>query len=181
MMSTKFRARWSSGENVMVDFMLIKSAFGVIITFWSNFALDIQKKCRQNLCIYQADHLVKTFPVIPRHVGRVNTSQKAWLCWLVLSMPKYNRFGRYIPAKWSSVIIFLILVTVMTCHALPECVKRIKQCHRDKNTLIQAINIYKTDAKKTRLDWEGGPAIAKQFNVPYQTLINHIKMSKYNL
>jgi len=44
----------------MVDFMLIKSAFGVIITFWSNFALDIQKKCRQNLYVYQADHLVKT-------------------------------------------------------------------------------------------------------------------------
>jgi len=43
------------------------------------------------------------------------------------------------------------------------------------NTLIQAINIYKTDAKKTRLDWERGPAIAKQFNVPYWTLINYIK------
>jgi len=77
MISTKFQARWSSRENVMVDFMLIKSAFGVIITFWSNFALDIQKKYRQNLCIYQADHLVKIFPVILRYVGRVNALQKA--------------------------------------------------------------------------------------------------------
>jgi len=151
MMSTKFQARWSSGENVMVDFMLIKSAFGVIITFWSNFALDIQKKCRQNLCIYQADHLVKTFPVILRHVGRVNMSQKAWLCWLVLSMSKCDRFGRYIPAKWSSVIIFLILVTVMTHHALPEHVKRIKQCHRDKMHWYKLLTYIKQMPK--RQDW----------------------------
>ena len=32
MISTKSRARWSSGGNGMVDFVLIKSAFGVITT-----------------------------------------------------------------------------------------------------------------------------------------------------
>ena len=72
-------------------------------------------------------------------------------------------------------MVFLILVTVMTCHALPKHIKRIKQYYRDKNALIQAINIYKTNTKKTRLDQERGPAIAKQFNVPYWTLMNHIK------
>ena len=67
--------------------------------------------------------------------------------------------GTFLQSSFLSV--FLILVTVMTCHALPEHVKRIKQCHRDKNALIQAINIYKTNAKKTRLDQEEGSAIAK--------------------
>jgi len=32
MISTKSQARWSSGGNGMVDFVLIKSAFGVITT-----------------------------------------------------------------------------------------------------------------------------------------------------
>ena len=102
------------------------------------------------------------------HYKRHDSVDQCFPCQNVIDL-----VGTFLQSSFLSV--FLILVTVMTCHALPEHVKRIKQCHRDKNALIQAINIYKTNAKKTRLDQEERSAIAKQFNVLYWTLMNHIK------